>query len=208
MDRTLDEIGLQFGTDQSSKGHDYLHLFEEVFAPWRDREFDLLEIGLARGASIRTWHSWFTRARIVGADVRQVDLEDAAEMPRYIFRQGSQTDPVFLDTLLQEFDFRIVIDDASHLWGHQIFGFETIFPRLRPGGLYICEDLHTSSGGLAERYHGGAPESAADYFMRIARAVAGGKAAWPARDADPRLHHIVSTIRTITVFKHCVIVRK
>jgi hypothetical protein len=34
----------------------------------------------------------------------------------------------------------LVIDDASHLYGPTRASFETVFPRLRPGGLYIVED--------------------------------------------------------------------
>jgi predicted O-methyltransferase YrrM len=34
----------------------------------------------------------------------------------------------------------LVIDDASHQYGHSRRSFEMIFPRLRPGGLYIIED--------------------------------------------------------------------
>lgn len=34
----------------------------------------------------------------------------------------------------------IVIDDASHLFGPTLASFELLFPRLRPGGLYVIED--------------------------------------------------------------------
>jgi predicted O-methyltransferase YrrM len=34
----------------------------------------------------------------------------------------------------------LVIDDASHLYDPTLASFEVLFPRLRPGGLYIIED--------------------------------------------------------------------
>ena len=34
----------------------------------------------------------------------------------------------------------LVIDDASHLYGPTMASFEVLFPRLRPGGLYVIED--------------------------------------------------------------------
>jgi hypothetical protein len=48
----------------------------------------------------------------------------------------------------------LVIDDASHLYSPSRATFETLFPRLRPGGLYILEDwkanlLFTHLGGEA-----------------------------------------------------------
>ena len=41
--------------------------------------------------------------------------------------------------------FDIIIDDGSHVPWHQIFTLESIFHTwLKPGGLYIIEDLETS----------------------------------------------------------------
>jgi hypothetical protein len=34
----------------------------------------------------------------------------------------------------------LIIDDASHMYGLTKTSFETLFPLLRPGGLYIIED--------------------------------------------------------------------
>jgi predicted O-methyltransferase YrrM len=41
-----------------------------------------------------------------------------------------------------EFDglLDLVVDDASHDYGPTVAAFETLFPRLRPGGLYLIED--------------------------------------------------------------------
>jgi hypothetical protein len=36
----------------------------------------------------------------------------------------------------------IVIDDGSHHFRHLRVSFETLFPELENGGLYIAEDLH------------------------------------------------------------------
>ncbi|MBV9555250.1 MAG: class I SAM-dependent methyltransferase [Alphaproteobacteria bacterium] len=50
----------------------------------------------------------------------------------------------------------LVIDDASHYYAHSRTSFETAFPRLREGGLYIIEDWqwahspHYQSGGTFE----------------------------------------------------------
>ena len=46
---------------------------------------------------------------------------------------------------LGEERFDIIIDDGSHVPWHQIFTLETIFDTwLKPGGLYIIEDIETS----------------------------------------------------------------
>ena len=38
----------------------------------------------------------------------------------------------------------IVMDDGSHVATHQRVSFETLFPLLADGGLYLIEDTHTS----------------------------------------------------------------
>jgi hypothetical protein len=48
----------------------------------------------------------------------------------------------------------LVIDDASHLYPFTKGSFETLFPRLRPGGLYIIEDWSWDCWpGLAANYN-------------------------------------------------------
>jgi predicted O-methyltransferase YrrM len=48
----------------------------------------------------------------------------------------------------------LVVDDASHRYGPTLASFETIFPLLRPNGLYIIEDwtgLHEFAAALERR---------------------------------------------------------
>jgi hypothetical protein len=52
----------------------------------------------------------------------------------------------------------LVIDDASHRFGPTLASFETIFPRLRPGGAYIIEDWrgqHELAAALERRLAAG-----------------------------------------------------
>ena len=200
---SLDVIGRKYGTGKTV--HDYLPHFDELLQPWRDETFDMLEIGVHEGASIRMWHEYFPAARIVGVDIKGVTIEDS--LPRYTFVPGSQANLKLLHTLAQDYKFRLIVDDGSHRWGHQIFTFQTLFPWLETGGIYICEDIQTSFGSLAERYHGGAPESAAAYFFRIAQAFVAGDAQKFQQTEDPLLYYIVNAIRSIVFIEHAVILR-
>ena len=49
----LDTLGLLMGTDKASLSNDYLHVYESMFAGLRDQEFDLIEIGVFHGESMK-----------------------------------------------------------------------------------------------------------------------------------------------------------
>jgi hypothetical protein len=55
-----------------------------------------------------------------------------------------QTDAKRLDEICEnafgDAPLDIVIDDASHLYAESRRSFELLFPRMRPGGLYVIED--------------------------------------------------------------------
>ena len=169
-DATLDDLGRAYGTGKVV--HGYLPIFERWMEPFRLDAFDLLEIGVYQGASIRMWHDYFPNARIVGLDIKNV--EPTLSLPRYTFVQGNQGDQELLRQLARDFRFRVIVDDGSHRWSHQINAFETLFPKMTPNGIYICEDLLTSFGDLAPRYGSETEISAAEFFLRLARIVLAG----------------------------------
>lgn len=202
MEPSLEDLGRKYQTGKMT--HRYLPKFERFLAPLRHEGFDLLEFGVKEGSSIRMWHEYFPAANIVGVDIKPVAIED--DLPRYSFFQGNQADLTLLHMLAQRYKFRLIVDDGSHFWGHQIFTFQIMFPWLEPDGIYICEDILMSYGTLADRYQRGASESAADYFFRVAHAFVGGTARKFTQDEDPLLHFIVNKIRDVTFIRHAVII--
>lgn len=163
---TLDEIGILCGTDKSSLRQGYLSHYERLFAHLRDTAFNLIEIGAYNGASLRTWAEYFPRAFIVGIDIEPSAAKLAED--RIAVRIGSQADAQFLTGVATEFPPLIVIDDGSHQADHQIASFACLFPTLRPGGCYVCEDL---TAIRTPRFLGASPIPAAEYFARIATSV-------------------------------------
>jgi hypothetical protein len=60
-------------------------------------------------------------------------------------RIGDQSDPKFLEEVINEFGVPdIVLDDGSHRMDHIFSSFQYLYPRLPKNGLYIVEDLHTA----------------------------------------------------------------
>ena len=145
----LEMLGRREVTDKSYYVHNYLSKYEHFLKKFRDERFTLLELGVFEGASERMWRDYFQQARIIGVDID----------PRCKQYEGGRiqieiADLGDIETLkrLREYRPAIIIDDASHLWSHQIKALFTLFDALPSGGIYILEDMETAAN--AEQYPG------------------------------------------------------
>jgi hypothetical protein len=143
----LDEIGIKHGTDLSSLGRDHLRSWERYLMPLRDEAFDLLEIGVGDGASLRTWREWFPKARLVGLDVRRVFIDPPLDNCSIV--HGGQTDSATLMQLVREYRFRLIVDDGSPHADDKLQTFLTLFPWLEPDSVYFCAGIDSLRGPAA-----------------------------------------------------------
>jgi len=109
----------------------------------------ILEFGMLDGGSLALLAELGDPDCLVGVDIGEPP-SDALE--RFIRSRGlrvhpywgtDQADRTAVTAILdQEFDgpIDLVIDDASHLLAPSLTTFNTVFPRLRPGGSYVLED--------------------------------------------------------------------
>lgn len=134
-------------------GHKWLNYFdsyEALFSHFRGKAPKILEIGVDRGGSLILWRKYFgDGCQIIGIDINAdcAAFDDPANGIHV--RIGSQDDSGFLGRIIDEFGpFDIIIDDGSHVVSHQIASFNALFDRgVRPGGIYMVEDLETSYWG-------------------------------------------------------------
>ncbi|QIK78079.1 class I SAM-dependent methyltransferase [Sphingomonas piscis] len=163
----LNELGLKHSTDKASHGHNYLDLYEELLAPFRDRgNLRIIEIGVHEGASLRVWKDFFPDAQIVGVDIKEACRAHADTSIQ--IEIGDQGDETFLQSLITKHPADIIVDDGSHFWSHQIDTFRLLFPQMRSGGLFVCEDLLTSRSKWVAAYGRPYTIPAATYFGRLA----------------------------------------
>jgi cephalosporin hydroxylase len=122
----------------------YLDLYDAYLSEFRQRPVRLLEIGVNRGGSLELWREYFGKdAVIFGVDLNP-ECAELFEAPNQV-RIGSQADPIFLRSVVAEMGTPdIIIDDGSHVAHHQRVSFETLFPLLAAGGIYVIEDMHTA----------------------------------------------------------------
>ena len=122
----------------------YFPAYERHFSPWRNRSLTFIEIGVLGGGSLEMWYKYFgPLATIIGIDINPACKE--YERAGINVRIGDQSDPKFLQSVIDEFGIPdIVLDDGSHIAEHQRASFEFFYPRMPKNSVYMVEDLHTS----------------------------------------------------------------
>jgi SAM-dependent methyltransferase len=143
MKKSLEEISQQYRSDKGAIYHNYLEIYEKYFSKYRDGLETFLEIGLWEGESIRMWREYFTTGNLVGADI--LDLSHVI-LPNTQIHICDQSDRTHLEQLITNTfpQFDIIIDDGGHMMHQQQITLGVMFKYLKPGGVFVIEDLHTS----------------------------------------------------------------
>lgn len=144
---SLQAIGESYGCDKFTV-HKFGALYERHLGHLRDSEFSLLEIGIGGegnalgGESIKTWADYFSRATIHGIDLYDKSPLRASRIHTHVLDQADQDGLRALWATHGGFD--VVIDDGSHKCADTLRSFFALFNLMRPGGIYVIEDLQTS----------------------------------------------------------------
>lgn len=134
------------------KWHHYIPLYERYFSSFRGQNVRFLEVGVGEGGSLQMWRKYFgDDAIIFGIDINP-ECEQFNGLAGQV-RIGSQTDNVFLESVVEEMGgVDIVLDDGSHHMEHIPATLNYLFQHLSYGGIYMIEDLHTA---YLKRFGGG-----------------------------------------------------
>lgn len=141
----LEEIAKPFNTDKISV-HGYHRFYNRAFAPFRHMHVRLLEIGVLEGGSLKLWTAFFPRYEKVWGLGHGADSLQSIDIPGAEIFHGDQSKKADLDNVVLRTggDYDIIVDDGSHVPLHQVFTFLILFPHVKPGGVYIVEDIETS----------------------------------------------------------------
>jgi len=151
-DRASDPINpLQSYADACKEGpgiwkwNHYFDIYHRHFQKFVGRDVHVVEVGVYSGGSLLMWKSYFgPKAHISG-----VDIEPACEVyeqDQISIHIGDQADRQFWRTFRQQAaPVDVIIDDGGHTAEQQMITLEEMLPHLRPGGVYLCEDLHGTS---------------------------------------------------------------
>ena len=161
-------------TNVSDKWESYFGHYSRNLTRFRYREkaVRLLEIGVQNGGSLEAWKAFLgEKSVVIGTDVDSACSLVESPFSVQCFT-GDATDATWARQLCEaKGPFDIVIDDGSHINTDIEKTFALFFSSILPGGVYICEDLHTA---YWNRYGGCQPskrESVMEMFKEIADLV-------------------------------------
>lgn len=132
---TLTELADFYKTDKGTIKHNYTPVYSRLMWYARNLPIDMLEIGVACGSSLKMWSAFFPDGHITGLDVRPECKAMCRNYPRVNIEIGDACtyDPG------KSFDF--IIDDGSHVSVDIVKTFVNLWKHVKPGGLYIVEDM-------------------------------------------------------------------
>lgn len=140
---TLAELFNQYKTDKESS-HNYSFQYEELFGPIRHDVTTVLEVGVQWGGSLRAWRDYFPNAMVTGLDISSTLWQE----DRIRCHKCDSRDAEEVDKVLRGMTFDIIIDDGDHHPDAQHATRENLWSYLKPGGIYVVEDVQwTESWG-------------------------------------------------------------
>jgi len=153
---SLEALCSAFRTDKCTGSHKYVDVYAALFDKMRQNVKNFLEVGVQAGSSIEVWLQYFPNANIHGIDVffRWGQYERMKKWfqdePRVHLHKGNSVKTAVWEGLPQEFD--IIIDDGNHETGAIQKTLVNLWPLLRPGGIYVIEDIEWDKGGNKYAY--------------------------------------------------------
>ena len=213
--QSLDQIGITYietpqltkgkgyrGGDKTTLGKGFTRKYDQLFSSIRDNQVVLLELGVLYGRSIAMWSDYFPNGQIHGLDVSTGPFErnqetllqlGAFKNKNVVIHECDLRGTKFKEEYVKTCpSFDIIIDDAIHESKDQYNNFMALFPKLKPNGFYIIEDIVK-------------PVSFMQHFGEIFGCVAG-----PDSNSTKvsRLGNLSKRIESIEMVRNIVIIKK
>lgn len=138
------------GSDKCSSWHNYTPFYTEMLKEMPS-DLSLFELGLYHGCSIKAWSEYFPNGKIFGADINPDYLVNERNIRTFICDQNSESSIRSLWTNIPNESFNIIIDDGQHEFHSNYIFFANSVNMLKPGGIFVIEDLISSCFSLFER---------------------------------------------------------
>jgi hypothetical protein len=153
----------KYGSDKGRQWHNYTIVYSALFREFRHRPLRMFEMGLGTnrpdfafnmgvngrpGASLRGWRELFPKALVYGADIDRDSLFEEERIQTFFC---DQLDPAAIHDLWSQPALAggvdVIIDDGLHTFEGNTSFLNASLNHLRPGGVYVVEDIHREAIG-------------------------------------------------------------
>jgi hypothetical protein len=206
MSNLMHLLGVKYDTDKITY-HEYHEIYDFFLKSLYSKKGSILEIGIDSGKSLNMWLELFPNAFIYG-----MDIGGKCSGARFNVINGDQSNSSDLkrvNDIIKNDNLFFVNDDGSHIPEHQLLTFNTLFPSLCEGGVYIIEDVETSYWtkgncyNYPTRYGYRHPNSIIEIFKEVADSVNSECAGIRCNRVDHS-----DSIGSITFARNCIIITK
>ena len=212
----LTSIGIQTSTDKAHF-HNFTSIYERFLFDKRESVKKILEVGVYHGSSVQMWEHYFPNAKILGLDINSLYFNERTITDRVTLAVCDATDVNQLTSTLAQNSFEpgtvdFVIEDGSHRVSDQVKTLGLAWNYVKPGGLYILEDMHTAVPLLIGRHahiphDGGYIDASPTTDQRVLGTMYGYPGLFPGLPID-EIEHIayVSNVKTMSLT--CIFTKK
>jgi len=142
---TLTEIANKHTCDKGTQHyekHGYTEKYQKYILP--NVAYDLLEIGIWHGDSIKMWQEYNPLIKIYAIDIDESVKDYISDSENVKIHIGNQSDAEFLKSVVKDKSYDFIIDDGSHKHSDIIDSFKFLYDYVKQDGYYMIEDLHAA----------------------------------------------------------------
>ncbi len=123
------------------KAHGYTKTYEIIFSDFKDKNFNILELGSFYGNAAAALYFYFKQATIFSADINPDMFKYKSDRINNFYIDSSSRRSLIDNVIDKKINFDIIIEDASHALKSQIISLFMLFPLVNSGGYFVIEEL-------------------------------------------------------------------
>ena len=147
---SLDDLFIKFNCDKGSHcifnnkkilTHKYSKFYNKYLSKIRKKRLNILELGSHEGKSIASFYYFFPKSNFYGANINPFQMRYTSKRIKELYVDVSSEK--ILNNLAKnfDFDFDLIIDDASHNLRDILITLPIFFKKLKKKGFYVIEDI-------------------------------------------------------------------
>ena len=144
---TLSNLVYDWRTDKNTT-HSYLVLYESLLKSKKISAYNILEIGIWTGGSIKLWNDYFINAIVYGVDIINIknvwdEIKNNDKIILYTSTNGYDNDFVKNTFINKDIKFDFILDDGPHTLESMKLCIKLYIDLLTDDGILIIEDVQS-----------------------------------------------------------------